>query len=357
MARVVAEASSLGFDAVVVGSSPDMVYLTGYEAPPLERATLLVLRPDSDPALVVPELERPLAAASPAGGVLDLVGWRDGADPYEAAAALLPARGRIAASDRLWAVHLLGLQAALPAASFAPADPVVGRIRAVKDAEELSALREAGAAADEAFRQICTAGFLGRTELDVAADLADLLVQTGHGRADFTIVASGPNAASPHHSAGDRTISAGDAVVLDFGGQLRGYFSDTTRTVVVGEPPAGFEDVFRVVHDAQETAFDAVAPGVPAQEIDRAARRVISDAGYGERFFHRTGHGIGLELHEPPYLVEGNEEPVETGSTFSIEPGIYLEGRFGVRIEDIVVVTDGGAERYNRSSRDLRLVE
>ena len=357
MARVVAEASSLGFDAVVVGSSPDMVYLTGYDAPPLERATLLVLRPDSGPALLMPELERPLAAASPAGEVLDLVGWRDGTDPYEVAAGLLPARGRIAASDRLWAVHLLGLQAALPAASFAPADPVVGRIRAVKDAEELSALREAGAAADEAFRRICTAGFLGRTELDVAADLADLLVQTGHGRADFTIVASGPNAASPHHGAGDRTISAGDAVVLDFGGQLRGYFSDTTRTVVVGEPPNGFEDVFRVVHDAQEAAFDAVAPGVPAQEIDRAARRVISDAGYGERFFHRTGHGIGLELHEPPYLVEGNEEPLETGSTFSIEPGIYLEGRFGVRIEDIVVVTDGGAERYNRSSRDLQVVE
>ncbi len=357
MDRVVAEAASRGFDAVVVASSPDLVYLTGYDAPPLERATLLVLRPESDPTLVVPELERPLAAASPAGGRLDLVSWEDGADPYAAAASLLPARGRIAASDRLWAVHLLGLQAAVPAASFSPADPVIGPVRAVKDEEELAALREAAAAADESFRRICSAPFLGRDERDVAADLAALLVETGHERADFTIVASGPNSASPHHEPGSRTISAGDAVVMDFGGQLRGYFSDTTRTVVVGRPPEEFEEVFRVVHEAQESAYAVVAPGVPAQDIDRAARRVIADAGYGDRFIHRTGHGIGLELHEPPYLVEGNREPVASGTTFSIEPGIYLEGRFGVRIEDIVAVTAGGAERYNRSSRELQVVE
>jgi Xaa-Pro aminopeptidase len=357
MDRVAAEAASRGFDAVVVASSPDMVYLTGYDAPPLERATLLVLRPASNPALVVPKLEGPLAAASPAGGLLDLVSWEDGADPYGAAAALLPARGRIAASDRLWAVHLLGLQAALPGASFSPADPVIGPVRAIKDEEELRALREAGEAADESFRRICSAPFLGRDERDVAADLAALLVETGHERADFTIVASGPNSASPHHEPGRRTISAGDAVVLDFGGQLRGYFSDTTRTVVVGRPPVGFEEVFRVVHEAQESAYDAVAPGVPAEDIDRAARRVIADAGYGDRFIHRTGHGIGLELHEPPYLVEGNRDPVLPGTTFSIEPGIYLEGRFGVRIEDIVAVTAGGAERYNGSSRELQVVE
>src|SRR5207249_4940567 len=188
-------------------------------------------------------------------------------------------------------------------------------------------------------------------------DLAGLLVANGHGRAEFAIVASGPNSASPHHDPGDRTISAADAIVLDFGGELRGYFSDTSRTMVVREPPAGFEEVYRVVHDAQEAAFAVVAPGVAVQEIDRAARRVIDAAGYGSSFIHRTGHGIGLELHEPPYIVEGNDVPLVPGMTFSIEPGIYLGGRFGVRIEDIVAVTSVGAQRFNRSTRDLQVVE
>jgi Xaa-Pro aminopeptidase len=200
-------------------------------------------------------------------------------------------------------------------------------------------------------------GFLGRREEEVAADLAELLVANGHTRADFTIVASGPNAASPHHEPGGRTILPRDAVVLDFGGELAGYFSDTTRTVVVGEPPAGFAEVYGLVHEAQDAAVRAVRPGIAAQEVDRAARRIIDDAGYGERFFHRTGHGIGLEVHEPPYIIEGNETLLEPGMTFSVEPGIYLEGAFGVRIEDIVAVAADGAERLNRSTRDLQIVE
>jgi D-alanyl-D-alanine dipeptidase len=198
--------------------------------------------------------------------------------------------------------------------------------------------------------------FEGRSEQEVASDLADLLVRNGHDRADFTIVASGPNGASPHHEPGERTILPRDAVVMDFGGALAGYFSDTTRTVVVGEPPEGFEEAYAAVHEAQSAAAAAVRPGREAQEIDRAARGVIEAAGFGERFIHRTGHGIGLEVHEPPYMVEGDRTLLATGMTFSVEPGIYLEGRFGIRIEDIVTVTEDGVERLNRSTRDLQTV-
>jgi D-alanyl-D-alanine dipeptidase len=268
----------------------------------------------------------------------------------------MPALGRIAAGDRMWAAQLLGLQRAVPGASFEAASPVIGKLRSVKDADELDVLRRAGAAADEVFRQICGLAFQGRSERQIATDIAELLVTSGHDRADFTIVASGPNAASPHHDAGERSIGAGDAVLLDFGGELSGYFSDTTRTVVVGESPPGFDEVYQIVRNAQEAGFLAVGPGVPAREIDRVSRRVISDAGYGDKFIHRTGHGIGMEVHEQPYLVEGNDSPLQPGMTFSIEPGIYLGGRFGVRIEDIVAVTDNGAERFNRSTRELQIV-
>jgi D-alanyl-D-alanine dipeptidase len=257
----------------------------------------------------------------------------------------------------MWASHVLALQQMAPGLAFEPASRIIGRLRAVKDPDELGALRRAGRGADETFRQICAMRFLGRREEEVAHDLATLLVENGHSRADFTIVASGPNAASPHHEPSGRTIYPRDAVVLDFGGEVGGYFSDTTRTVVVGEPPPGFEEVYRLVQEAQDAAVRAVRPGVAAQDVDRAARRIIDGAGYGERFFHRTGHGIGLEVHEPPYIIEGNETVLTPGMTFSVEPGVYLEGRFGVRIEDIVAVTADGVERLNRSTRELQSVD
>lgn len=356
IARTGAEAEEVGVDAVVLAPSPDLVYLTGYDPPPFERLTALVVRPRADPVLLVPELERALALTSGVGDRVELVGWRDGDDPYRAAARLLPSEGRVAIGDRMWASHLMGLERALPDVEFLPASRVMSKLRAIKDDDELAALARAGRAADETFRQICRVPFEGRREEEVAADLAGLLVANGHTRADFTIVGSGPNAASGHHEPGPRTIRVRDAVVLDFGGELAGYHSDTTRTVVVGEAPTGFEEVYGAVHQAQEAAFRAVRPGVPAQDVDRVARGVISATGYGERFVHRTGHGIGLEVHESPYIVEGNEQLLATGMTFSIEPGIYLEGRFGVRIEDIVAVTEGGAERLNRSTRDLQVV-
>jgi D-alanyl-D-alanine dipeptidase len=354
--RAMAETAARDLDALVVPPSPDLAYLTGYGPMPLERPTLLVLRPGREPVMLVPELERPLAAASPVGEHLQLVPWRDGTDPYAAAASLLSGATRIAVADRLWATHLLGLQRELPDAAFSPASPMMGRLRAVKNEHELGTLRRAARAADETFREVVGMPFRGRSEEEVARDLAELLVRNGHARAEFTIVASGPNAASPHHEPGRRAILPHDAVVMDFGGELAGYFSDTTRTVVVAEPPEGFEQAYGAVEAAQAAAVDAVRPGLEAQEIDRAARTIIGAAGYGERFIHRTGHGIGLEVHEPPYMVEGDRTVLEQGMTFSVEPGIYLEGRFGVRIEDIVAVTADGVERLNRSSRELRIV-
>jgi Xaa-Pro aminopeptidase len=355
IARARAEAATQGFGAVVVPPSPDLAYLTGYEPMPLERPTLLVLRPDADPALLVPALEEPLARAS-IDAEVGFVPWSDGDDPYDAATRLLPRAGRIAVGDRLWAAHLLGLQRSAPAVTFSPASAVLGRLRAVKDADELAALRRAARGADETFRRICAMRFAGRREDQVAGDLAALLVEHGHARADFTIVASGPNGASPHHEPGPRTIQPRDAVVLDFGGELDGYFSDTSRTVVVEDEPEGFREVYELVREAQEGAVARVAPGVEIQDVDRAARAVIDAGGYGERFVHRTGHGIGREVHEPPYAVEGDDTRLEPGMTFSVEPGIYLEGRFGVRIEDIVAVTADGVDRLNRSPRELQVV-
>jgi Xaa-Pro aminopeptidase len=356
LARAAEQVGSQGYAAAIVAPSPDLTYLTGYDAPPFERLSVLVIRPGSDPILLVPSLEVALAARCPVGDRIEVRGWNDGDDPYEATASLLPGEGRIIVTDRMWASHLLGLQWQRPRTGFMPASSVLWRLRAVKDDEELATLARAARAADQTFRQICDERFEGRREDEVAADLRRLLVENGHAKADFWIVGSGPNGASPHHEPGERTIRARDAVVLDFGGSLGGYYSDTTRTVVVGEPPEGFGEVYELVKDAQQAAFEAAGPGVTPQELDRVARRMIDDAGFGERFIHRTGHGIGLEVHEAPYLVEGNADPLEPGMTFSIEPGVYLDGRFGVRIEDIVAITPVGAERLNHSTRDVQVV-
>jgi Xaa-Pro aminopeptidase len=230
-------------------------------------------------------------------------------------------------------------------------------LRAVKDVSELARLEAAGAAADAVYDEIVRVRFAGRRETDVAADLAGLLRYHGHEQVDFTVVGSGPNGANPHHEAGDRLIEPGDTVVLDFGGLMFGYGSDTTRTVSVGEARPEVREVHEIVRRAQQAAVDAVRPGVACQDIDRVARKVITEAGYGDHFIHRTGHGIGVTTHEPPYIVEGEGQLLVPGMCFSIEPGIYLAGRFGVRIEDIVTVTGTGVQRLNNTSRALRIVE
>ena len=344
-------------DALIVAPSPDLDYLIGYEPMPLERATLLVVVPGEAPRLLVPMLERPLALDAPGAAALEVVGWRDDEDPYSIVAGWLATGGRVAFGDRLWGVHLVALQTAAVGSTWTSARPVVGTLRARKDAAELDALRRAGASADAAFGDLVHLTFAGRRERAIAADLAELLLAHGHQRVDFTIVASGPNAASPHHEPGERTLEPGDALVLDFGGVLDGYCSDTTRTVAVGEPGAHLIEVHAVVREAQASARAAVRPGIEIREVDRAARAAIDAAGFGEHFFHRTGHGIGIEVHEPPYVAEDDATVLEPGMTFSVEPGVYLEGRLGVRVEDIVAVTDDGAEEFNRSPRELLVVE
>jgi Xaa-Pro aminopeptidase len=354
--RALELAEAAGLAGILVSPGPDLAYLMAYSPLPLERLTLLVLSASTHPTLMVPTLERPLAEQAGGAALLTLRDWRDGRDdPYEIVAAML-APGRYAITDRTWASHLIALERAAPGRSFVAAGEALPLLRAVKDADEIERLRVVAHAADAAFADVISLPFAGRAEAEVAAELDRLLLEHGHERVDFTIVGSGPNAASSHHEPGERRIEPGDAVVMDFGGMCDDYCSDITRTVFAGEPSDEQREVYAIVRAAQQAAFEAVRPGVAAQDVDRAARAVITEAGYGDRFVHRTGHGIGLEVHEPPYIVEGDETSLEPGMTFSDEPGIYLEGRFGVRIEDQVLVTPEGAERLNDATRELTIV-
>ncbi|GAA4826851.1 aminopeptidase P family protein [Streptomyces ziwulingensis] len=356
--RATRSAADAGLAGLLVAPGPDLVWLTGY-APTAatERLTLLVLAAGREPVLVVPALEAPDAGKAVGAPALTFRDWTDGEDPHALTAALLDGPGRLGVSDNAWALHLLGLQRALPATAFASLTEALPMLRAVKDAAELELLAAAGAAADATFEDVRALPFRGRRESELAADLDRLLRAHGHAVVDFTIVASGPNGANPHHEVGDRVIEDGDMVVLDFGGLLGGYGSDTSRTVHVGEPTQEERRVHDLVREAQEAGFQAVRPGVACQEIDRAARAVIEDAGYGRYFIHRTGHGIGVTTHEPPYMIEGEEQPLVPGMCFSVEPGIYLPGRFGVRIEDIVTVTEEGGRRLNDTVRELVTVD
>ncbi|MFG3269167.1 aminopeptidase P family protein [Streptomyces luteogriseus] len=358
MERAARTAAEAGLAGLLVAPGPDLVWLTGYTPPAVtERLTLLVLAAGQDPVLVVPALEAPDAHRAAGAAPLTLRDWTDGKDPYAATAALLGPAGRFGISDNAWALHLLALRQAMPGSSYASLTEALPMLRAVKDAAELDLMAAAGAAADATFEEIRTVPFAGRPESEVAADLDRLLRRHGHEQVDFTIVASGPNGADPHHEAGDRVIARGDMVVLDFGGLRDGYGSDTSRTVHVGEPTDEERRVHDIVREAQEAGFRAVRPGAACQDVDRAAREVIADAGYGEYFIHRTGHGIGVTTHEPPYMIEGEERPLVPGMCFSVEPGIYLPGRFGVRIEDIVTVTEDGGRRLNTTTRELVIVE
>jgi Xaa-Pro aminopeptidase len=357
MRRAAEQADAAGLTGVLVAPGPDLEYLAGYSPIAItERLTMLVVQKHRDPAMIVPILERPDAESAASAGVIALTDWSDGSDPYAAAAPLLEPHGRYAISDSAWALQLLGLQEAVPGTRYVSMTKALPMLRAVKDADELERLAVAGAAADAAFLDIIKVRFSGRRETEVAADLAQALIDHGHSQVDFTVVGSGPNGANPHHEAGERTIQEGDMVVLDFGGLKDGYGSDTSRTVHVGEPTAEEQEVHDLVRAAQQAGYEAVRPGIACQEIDRAARRVIADAGRGDQFIHRTGHGIGLTTHEPPYMVEGEEHALEPGMCFSIEPGVYVPDRFGVRIEDIVTVTEDGGRRFNNTNREIQIV-
>jgi len=348
-----------GLDALLITPGPDLRYLTGYDAIALERLTCLVLPAAADPVVVVPKLEEPAAIASPIGANgLTVLSWAETDDPYELVASLLPPAAAVGLDDHMWAATVLGLRGAMPQAVQSLAGAVLRELRIRKSPDELSALRAAGAAIDAVHAAVPTWLKAGRTEVEIGRDIADAIIGSGHAAVDFVIVASGPNSASPHHEVSDRRIRDGDLVVVDIGGSMPGgYCSDSTRTYAVGRPPPDAVRAYQVLKDAQDAACLAVAPGVSCSSVDLAAREPIANAGYGELFIHRTGHGIGLETHEDPYIVAGNDRPLEPGMAFSIEPGIYLPGTFGARIEDIVVCTESGHERLNHRPRDLVLVD
>ncbi len=344
-------------DTLLLSVGPDLPYLTGYEAMPLERLTMLVMPRAGEAQLVVPVLEAPRVRPQP--DVFDIVPWHDTDDPV-ALVARLAGRGsprRAAIGDHTWARFVLDLQRALPSTEFVRASTVTTPVRIVKDTTEIDALQRAATAVDVIAGEMRARPFAGRSELDVHRELVERMLDHGHERPNFAIVAAGEHSASPHHEpSAARVIREGDVVLCDFGGTMHGYCSDITRMFHVGEPSAEVRDVYAVLVEAQEAGVRAATVGTACEDVDAAARRVIADAGYGEHFIHRVGHGIGTEAHEDPYMVRGNLLPIEPGHAFSVEPGIYLPGRFGVRLEDIVVATADGPLRLNHAPRDIAVV-
>lgn len=359
MQGAAAATADAGLAGLVVTPGYDLRYLAGSTAQTFERLTALVLPASGQASVVVPRLE----LASLRGSVFTELGlpvhdWVDGENPYELVRQALGAEGPIgtAVTDSMPALHLLPLAEALGVVPVLATD-VLRRLRMIKDAAEVDALRKAGAAIDRVHARVPEFLVPGRTEADVAADIAEAIVAEGHSEVAFIIVGSGPNGADPHHECSDRELCEGDVVVVDIGGPYApGYNSDCTRTYSLGEPKSDVAQQYSILQRAQQAAVDAVRPGVTAEQVDAAARDVLTAAGLGEFFVHRTGHGIGLSVHEEPYIVAGNDLPLVEGMAFSVEPGIYLPGQWGARIEDIVVVTADGAESVNSRPHELVVV-
>jgi Xaa-Pro aminopeptidase len=356
-ARAAAKLRERSLAALLVTPGADLRYFTGYQMFPTERLTCLVIARDGAATLVCPELEAPRAAV--AAPDVRRATWGETDDPYALVAALVSDEGGVAVADQMWAAFVLRLEAVLPDREFRIASELTRELRMRKDRSEREALRLASESADRAYARVLREPFAGRAEREVGETLAQALRDEGHDEVGFTIVASGPNGASPHHETGDRRIVSGDTVVLDFGGAMRGYRSDISRTVHVGrDVDPEQRRVHEIVRRAQEAGYAAAREGATAESVDAASRAVIDEAGYGKFFIHRTGHGIGLDGHEHPYLVRGNREALEPGMAFSIEPGVYLPGRFGVRIEDIALIDDDGSVRaLNRADHAFAVVE
>lgn len=358
VARARAEMARRGVDVLLLSVGRDLPYLSGYEAMPLERLTMMVVPRDGEATLVIPRLEAPRVAEQP--GVFSLRPWNETDDPVAIVAGLVGRPSVAAVGDTMWArflVELLGHWQSGDGTGtrYVRSTEVMNALRTRKDAAEIAALQAAGAAADRVAAQL-HAGEIplaGRTEAQVSADISARLIAEGHQKVNFAIVAAGENAASPHHHPGDRVIREGEIVLTDFGGTMNGYCSDITRCVHLGAPAADVAEAYAVLHEAQAAGVRAGVVGVACQEVDRAARRVIADAGFGEYFIHRTGHGIGMEEHEDPYMVEGNDELLAAGHAFSVEPGIYVAGKWGMRLEDIVVATDDGPLSMNHANHAL----
>lgn len=352
-------AQAAGLDAVLVSPGPDLRYLTGYDAIPLERLTCLVLPVNGPIRIVVPGLEVPAALASPLAGLdVEIVAWEETDDPFALTASLLPTARRVAVDDHMWASKVIALRDAMPAAHQVAAGPVIQELRMRKTPAEVASLIAAGAAIDAVHAQVAAFLAPGRTEREVGADIADAIIAAGHATVDFVIVASGPNGASPHHELSDRVIRPGDTVVVDIGGTMPdGYCSDSTRMYSLGEPSAQAREECEVLRLAQAAAVESVRPGMTCESVDAVARDYLAAAGLAEFFIHRTGHGIGLETHEEPYIIAGNKRILEPGMAFSIEPGVYRQDSHGARIEDIVICTEDGFINCNNRPHELVVVD
>lgn len=353
LARVRAAMAEREIDALLLSVGHDLPYLTGYTAMPLERLTMLVVPRDAGATMVIPALEAPRVREVP--GVFDMLPWGETQDPTAIVARLASGAQRIAVGDQMWARFLVELLPQLPGAAFTRAVDVVGPLRMAKDQAEIDALAAAGAAVDRIAGELQRGEIplVGRTEAEVSAHLGRRIIEEGHDKVNFAIVAAGENAASPHHHPGSRVIGNNEIVLCDFGGTMAGYCSDTTRCVFTGEPSGDVAEAYAVLHEAQRVGAEAGMVGTPCQDVDRATRQVIADAGFGEFFIHRTGHGIGMEEHEDPYIVEGNTLALEAGHAYSVEPGIYVPGKWGMRLEDIVVATPHGPRSLNNSDHSL----
>jgi Xaa-Pro aminopeptidase len=350
-----------GVDALLLSVGSDLPWLTGYRAMPLERLTMLVFPANGEPTLVVPALEAP--RVDPHAGAVSFAirPWTETEDPVAIAASLVreTAGQSLAIDDRCWATFVLGLQSELPDANWNNATSITAELRMAKDATEMQRLRDASAANDTVAIALQNGEIplIGRTEAEVSVEIAARIVAAGHEVHNFSIVGAGPNGASPHHDASNRVIGRDELIVFDFGGTMHGYCSDMTRMVFTGETvPPDIADAYAVLKASQQAGVDAGVVGFECQQVDRAARQIINDAGYGEYFIHRTGHGIGLDAHEDPYMVEGNDRPIAAGYAFSVEPGIYLPGKWGMRLEDLVIAHEAGPENLNSAPRDIACV-
>ena len=352
-----AGAARAGLAGLVVTPGYDLRYLIGSRAQTFERLTALVIPATGEPVMVIPRLELASLRDSAVGDLgLPVQDWVDGQNPGDLVALALGGHARVAVTDSMPALHLLPLAQRLGAVPVLGTEIMAG-LRMIKDPAEIDALRTAGAAIDRVHARVPQFLAPGRTEAQVAADITEAIVAEGHSEAAFVIVGSGPHGADPHHECSDRVLQAGDIVVVDIGGPVEpGYNSDSTRTYSLGEPTSQIAAQYAVLQRAQAAAVAAVRPGVSAEQVDAAARDVLADAGLAEFFVHRTGHGIGLSVHEEPYIVAGNDLPLAEGMAFSVEPGIYFPGAWGARIEDIVIVTADGALAVNARPHELTVV-
>ncbi|MBT94569.1 MAG: peptidase M24 family protein [Acidimicrobiaceae bacterium] len=345
-------------DALLLSVGADLPYFIGYEAMPLERLTMLIIRDEGNPTLVIPQLERARVTERPT--IFNICEWGETEDPIEIVATALTGSARVAIGDTTWTRFTIELLKRMPSIDLLRANPITSQLRSIKSSEELDRLQQAASAVDRIAHRLQSGQIelIGKTEKQISEELGHQIISEGHSKVNFAIVAAGENAASPHHEAGERRIQKSEIVLCDFGGTMYGddgvgYCSDVTRCVWTGNPPQEFVEMYGVLQEAQRKQVQEATHGTPAQQVDRVGRQIISAAGYGEFFVHRTGHGIGVEAHEEPYIVEGNVDPIQFGNVFSIEPGIYIPHKWGIRLEDIVAVTESGPLPLNTVNHDL----